>query len=190
MKSHPALPYAEVADAIARVRASRAWVGTKRCFEFVVLTAARSGEARGAVWEEIDFEARMWTVPAGRMKARREHRVPLSGRAVEVLREAEADTGGGSGLVFPSRSGKALSDVTLSKLLRELGIAAVPHGFRSSFRDWASERTNAPEAVAEAALAHVAGDQTIVAYARSDLVERKRDRMARWMRYLQASVRH
>ena len=88
--------------------------------------------------------------------------------------------------MFPSRSGKALNDVTLSKLLRELGIAAVPHGFRSSFRDWASERTNAPEAVAEAALAHVAGDQTVAAYARSDLFERRRDLMERWARYLQA----
>ena len=125
------------------------------------ITAALPAPAR-TVWEEIDFEARTWTVPAGRMKARKEHRVPLSGRAVEVLREAEAGTGGGSGLVFPSRNGKALNDVTLSKLLRELGIAAVPHGFRSSFRDWESERTNAPEAVAEAALVHVTGDQTVV----------------------------
>ena len=188
VKSHRALPHAEVADAIARVRASRAWVGTKRCFEFIALTAARSGEARGAVFEEIDFETRTWTVPAGRMKARKEHRVPLSGRAVEVLREAEADTGGGSGLVFPSRSGKPLNDVTLSKLLRELGIAAVPHGFRSSFRDWASERTDVPEAVAEAALAHVAGDQTVVAYARSDLFERRRGLMERWARYLQGGT--
>ena len=187
VKSHPALPYAEVADAIARVHASRAWVGTKRCFEFIALTAARSGEARGAVWEEVDFEARTWTVPAGRMKARKEHRVPLSPRAMEILREAHADTGG-RGLVFPSRSGKVMNDVTLSKLLRELGIAAVPHGLRSSFRDWASERTNAPEAVCEAALAHARGrgDQTVAVYARSDLFERRRELMERWARYLQA----
>ena len=182
---HRAIHYSEVADAIAKVHGSRAWIGTKRCFEYMVLTAARSGEARGAVWAEVDLEAKMWTVPADRMKARREHRVPLAPRAVEILREAHADTGG-EGLVFPSRTGKVLGVTVHAKLLRQLGVPAVPHGFRSSFRDFASERTGLPEAVSEAALAHApgGGDATVAAYARSTLMEKRRELMERWARYL------
>lgn len=183
---HRAIHYSEVADAIARVHASGAWIGTKRCFEWMVLTAARSGEARGAAWAEVDLEAKTWTVPAERMKARREHRVPLAHRAVEILREAHADTGG-EGLVFPSRAGTVLCVTVHAKLLRQLGVPAVPHGFRSSFRDSASERTGLPEAVAEAALAHApgGGDATVAAYARSTLLKKRRELMERWARYLE-----
>ena len=127
------------------------------------------------------------------MKAKRAHRVPLCGRAVEVLREAEQLRGAGNEaddeeLVFPTVRGKALDAATLSKLVRNLGIAAVPHGFRSSFRDWASERTNHPREVVEAALAHAVRNQTEAAYARSDLFERRRQLMEDWSAYL-AEVR-
>lgn len=185
VEHHRALPYSEVADAIAKVRASGASTAAQRGFEFMVLTAARSSEARGAAWSEMDLEARTWTVPKERMKGRREHRVPLAPRAVEILLEALADTGG-EGLVFPSMNGKALTVTAMPRLLHKLGIPAVPHGFRSSFRDFASERTALPEAVCEAALAHApgGGDQTVAAYARSTLFEKRRDLMERWARYL------
>ena len=184
-----ALPHGKVADAIAAVRASRAWVGVRLAFEFLVLTAARSGEVRLAAWDEIDLVALVWSIPATRMKAKREHRVPLSRRAVEVLHEAKRLRGsarheGCAELVFPSPRGNPIANDKLSALIRELGIAAVPHGFRSSFRDWASERTNHPREVIEAALAHVVSNQTEAAYARSDLFERRRQLMNDWMEYL------
>ena len=168
-----------------RVRGS----GTKLAFEFLVLTAARSAEVRLATWGEIDRDAAVWAIPGTRMKARRAHRVPLCPRAVEILAEAEALRRDAvapppTGLVFPSLRGKPLSNMTLSKLVKEQGIAAVPHGFRSSFRDWASERTNHPREVVEAALAHVIGNQTEAAYARSDLFERRRCLMDEWAGYL------
>ena len=177
-----ALPHGEVAGAIAAVRASNASVAVKLAFEFLVLTACRSGEVRLATWDEIDMDAREWTVPGERMKSKRPHRVPSSGSAVEILAKARV-LSDGTGLVFPSPTGKALSDNTLSKLLRQLNIAAVPHGFRSSFRDWAAECTNAPRAVMEAALAHVVGGVE-GAYARSDLFERRRKLMDDWAAYL------
>ena len=185
-KHFRALPYVAVSDALAKVRASRrAWIGTTLAIEFLVLTAARSGEVRGATWSEIDLDARTWSVPGSRMKGGRDHRFPLSDAAIAVLREAEAirDT---SGLVFPSATGRVMSDMTMSKLIRELGIDAVPHGFRSSFRQWAAERTNIPREVCEAALAHVNKDRVEAAYQRSDLFERRRDLMNAWARYLAA----
>ena len=166
-----------------RVRKSHAYSATKLAFEFLVLTAARSGEVRLAHWDEIDLEAREWTVPAERTKAHRPHRVPLSGRAVEILSEART-LGGGSGLVFPSPEGRASAHSRLSTLLRDLGIAAVPHGFRSSFRDWCGECSNAPREVAEAALAHAVRNKVEAAYARSDLFERRRVLMDDWASYL------
>ena len=181
-RHHRALPYAEVAGAIEAVRGSGAYAGSKLAFEFLVLTACRSGEVRLATWDEIDLGSAEWSIPPERMKAKRDHRVPLSNRAVEVLREAQR-LSDGMGLVFPSPTGRTISDNTLSKLLRELGINAVPHGFRSSFRDWAAECTNAPRAVMEAALAHVVGGVE-GAYARSDLIERRRRLMDDWAVYL------
>jgi len=193
-----ALPHAEVAGCIARVQASGAWPATKLALEFLVLTACRSGEVRGACWEEIDFgpqgaanpansanSGAVWEIPASRMKMKRPHRVPLSARAVEILREAEAFRDG-SGLIFPSPRGKALSDMTLSKLVKELGFEADVHGFRTSFRTWAQECTNYPREVAEAALAHAVGDTVERAYARSDVFAKRAKMMQAWGAYLAA----
>ena len=178
-----ALPHAQVAEALGRVRTSKAHRATALAFEFLVLTACRSGEVRGARWDEVDDAAATWTVPPARMKSKLEHRVPLSGRAMAVLGEAR-ECADRSGLVFPSPTGRMLSDSTLSKLLRGLGIGAVPHGFRSSFRDWAAERTEVPREVCELALAHVNGDRVEAAYRRSDLYERRRVLMQQWADYL------
>ena len=174
-----ALPFGEVGAALAKVRTSGAHGLTALAFEFLVVTACRSGEVRLATWDEVDRESATWTVPANRMKAKRDHRVPLSIRALEVLHEARA-LSDGSGLVFPSAQGRAISDNTVSKLLRELGIEAVPHGFRSSFRDWAAERSDAPREVCELALAHVNSDRVEAAYRRTDLFERRRVLMEEW----------
>ena len=181
----PAVPYNEVADCIAKVKASqRASRSSKLALEFLVLTAARSAEVRKATWDEIDVEGPTWTLPAERMKANREHRVPLSGRALEVLAEA-ADLSDGTGLVFPgARAGRPLSENTHAKLLRELGFDAVTHGFRSSFRDYAAEQTHTPHAVMEAALAHTIRNKAEAAYARSDLFEQRRELMELWAQYL------
>ena len=178
-----ALPHGAVADALATVRASQASVTTKRAFEFLVLTAARSGEVRLATWDEMDLDTGVWTIPAARMKAKRDHRVPLSGRALAILHDVQR-LSDGTDLVFRSLRGKPLSNMTLSKLIKELGIAAVPHGFRSSFRDWAAERTSIPREVVEAALAHTVQNPTEAAYARSDLFERRRRLMNDWAAYL------
>ena len=178
-----ALPHSEVAHALERVRASGAHRATALAFEFLVLTACRSGEVRGARWDEVDEAAATWTVPPTRMKAKLEHRVPLSPQAVAVL-DAGRDLRDRSGLVFPSPTGRVLSDSTLSKLLRELNIGAVPHGFRSSFRDWAAERTDVPREVCELALAHVNSDRVEAAYRRSDLFEKRRELMVEWADYL------
>ena len=175
--------------ALKDAHATAALLLERGAFEFLVLTVARSAEVRLATWGEVDRDAAVWAIPGTRMKTRREHRVPLCGRAVEILDEAGRLRGNGSApapadLVFPSPRAKALSDMTLSMLVKEQGIAAVPHGFRSSFRDWASERTNHPREVVEAALAHVVGNQTEAAYARSDLFERRRRLMDDWAAYL------
>ena len=194
IRHFPALPYGEVGAALAGVRVSQAWTGTRLAFELLVLTAARSGEIRLATWEEFDLAASVWTVPAARMKMNREHRVPLCGRAVEILREAErlrdvVASVERAGLVFPSRRGKVLSDMVFWKLVKQQGLACVPHGFRSSFRDWAAEKTDHPREVIEAALAHVVGNRTEAAYARSDLFERRRLLMDEWAGYLAATRR-
>ena len=183
----PALHWRDVPSAIATVRATHAWIGTKCAFEFLVLTAARSGEVRGATWAEIDLDTAVWTVPATRMKSRILHRVPLADRSLEILAEARKISDPpmttahvGCSLVFPSLRGKALSDSTISKLLRENRVPGVPHGFRSSFRDWASEATDAPRSVMEMSLAHTVQDSVERAYARSDLFEKRRRLMIRW----------
>ena len=181
---HQALPYAEVPGVVRRVRESTAGRSTKLAFEFLVLTAARSGEVRGAEWGEIEWESATWEVPAARMKARRAHRVPLSARAVEILREA-SELDGGQGLIFPAaRDGRPASQMTFSALLRRLEIPAVPHGFRSSFRDWVIEQTSTPWAVAEAALAHNVGNSTEAAYMRSNLFDQRRALMDAWAAYV------
>ena len=178
-----ALPHRDVAAAIATVQGSGAMPVVKLAFEFLVLTAARSGEVRLATWSEIDSEDHVWTVPATRMKAKREHRVPLCRRAVEIL-DAARSLGDAGTLVFPSRGGKPFAKTTLPTLLQQLRVAAVAHGFRSSFRDWAAEETDHPREVVEAALAHVVRNRVEAAYARSDLFERRRQLMDDWSAYL------
>mgnify|MGYP001819018985 FL=1 len=142
------LPYSQVPHCIETIKASKAWVSTKLALEFLILTASRSGEVRMARWEEIDLNTGTWTVPAERSKQRRPHRVPLSGRALAILAEAQSqqDT---SGLLFPSLNGKPLSDMTLSTLVKELGFNADVHGFRTSFRTWGQEQTDYPREVQE-----------------------------------------
>ena len=177
-----ALPHAEVGAALDRVRASDALASTKLALEFLVLTACRSGEVRRARWSEIDQREAIWTIPEDRTKSGREHRVPLSSGALSVLHQARA-VGNGTGLVFPGRRGRPLAEATHSLLLRRFGIQCVPHGMRSSFRDWCSE-TGVRREVAEAALAHVVKNKVEAAYARSDLLEQRRKVMEDWARYI------
>ena len=179
-----ALPHREVAAVIRTVRALAAVPAARLAFEFLVLTAARWGEVRWAEWEEIDRDGRLWTVPARWAKTNRRHRVPLCGRALEVLEAAQALGEGANPLVFTHGGGRPLHDSQLRRLLRELGVAAVPHGFRSSFRDWAGEETDHSREVIEAVLAHVVRNRVEAAYARSDLFERRRVLMDDWARYL------
>ena len=172
-----ALPHAEVAAALREIRESRSWLGIRLLVEFTVLTAARSGEARLTTWAEVDVEAAVWTVPAARMKAGREHRVPLSADALAVLDQARA-LNGRDGLLFPSSRGGQIHRATPSGVLRDLRIPATVHGFRSSFRDWCGE-TGVPREVAEHCLAHVV-QGVEGAYQRSDLLERRRPVMEDW----------
>ena len=188
VKNHlRSLPFQEVGDALREVEASPASLPSKLCFRFLLLTAASSGEARGAVWDEVDLDGAVWTVPGERMKGGELHRVPLNRQALEALREARV-LRDGSSLVFhsPTIQGRELSNVTLTKVLTSVGLAerATVHGFRTSFRTWTLEETDAPRAVAEAALAHGFGDQVEKSYARSDLFDWRRDLMQEWADYL------
>ena len=187
-RHHRALPYRDVAAALDTVKASTSSEAVKLAFEFLVLTAARSGEVREARWSEIDRQAREWRIPASRMKAGHEHRVPLSEAALNVLGRAEG-LQDRSGLIFPSpaRQGRPMSDMTLTKLLRDNGLAdrATVHGFRSCFRDWCAD-TGKPRELAEAALAHVVGGVE-GAYFRSDLMTRRRALMSGWADYLNSN---
>ena len=175
-----ALHYRDVPAALATVNGSNADTVTKLAFEFLVLTAGRSGEVRLATWDEFDWRGRRWAVPAERMKARREHQVPLSDRSIEVLRQAEGLADGSCELVFPGSRGRPLSDMVFTALLRRLDVPAVAHGFRSSFKDWCIECTDVSWAVGEAALAHNLGTSTEQAYARTDLFDQRRDLMQQW----------
>ena len=185
MKRHRrALDHREVADALAKIQESAAGTATKLLLEYTILTATRSGEARLATWSQVDLHAGVWTIPAERMKSGREHRVPLSTRALELLTEAQK-LSDGTGLLFPSPTGKALWNMTTSQLLNGSGIDATMHGFRTSFRSWCAENDESRE-LAEAALAHVvAGVEG--AYMRSDLFERRRRLMQAWAEYLGCS---
>ena len=184
-----ALPHREVASTLRKLRASNAMPVARLAFEFLVLTAARWGEVRWAEWSEIDQTEGMWTVPETRMKAKREHRVPLYRRAKEILAEARTLDDGATRLVFTREGGKPLVDRQLRQLLHRNEIAAVPHGFRSSFRDWAAEETDHPREVVEAALAHVAKNKVEAAYRRTDLFERQRRLMEDWAIYLAGESR-
>ena len=180
---HAAVPVAEVG---AFMKALRAQPGVgARALEFLVLTAARSGEVRGATWAEFDLDAGTWTIPAERMKAGKEHRVPLSKAALQLLRDQPRMAG--NDLVFSAPRGGKLSDMTLVAVTRRMGVAAVPHGFRSTFRDWCSERTNYPRDVAEMALAHAIGDKVEAAYRRGDLFNKRVKMMSDWAAFCSRS---
>jgi len=154
-----------------------------RCLAFVILTACRSGEARGATWDEIDWDNRVWNIPAQRMKSGRPHRVPLSDAAIELLRALPRIEG--ESLVFPgARPGRPLSDMSLSMLVRRHVPGVTVHGFRSAFRDWAAENTNHPREVCEMALAHAVASGTEAAYFRSDLFQRRRALMQDWAEFV------
>ena len=188
VKAHfRSLPYTDIPRAVEIIRSSRASLATRACLEFVILTACRSGEARFAQWSEIDIEERLWTIPAARMKQGREHRQPLNDQALAVLKNMQV-LQDESDLIFPSpaRKGKPLSDTSLTKVLRDNGLAdrATVHGFRSSFRTWASEKTNAHNAVMELSLAHAVGSSIEQAYARSDLLAKRRTLMQRWANFI------
>lgn len=174
---HAAMPFAEVPAFLAKLRAVEG--APARALEFTILTAARSGEVLGARWSEIDLGAKVWTVPAARMKAGREHRVPLSPRAVAII---EAMAGArASDCVFPgARRGRPLSVMAMAMLLRQHAPGVTVHGFRSAFRDWCGERTHFPRELAEAALAHTVGDATERAYRRGDALEKRRELMEAW----------
>ncbi len=182
---HEAMPWRDVPGFIRAMHASaKGSEGVKLALEFLILTAARSGEVRGASWAEIDRDAKLWRIPADRMKAKRPHNVPLSVRALAIIDRMADLREGDATLIWPGQSGKKpMSDMTLKMALRRLGLSADPHGFRSSFRDWVSEATSYPEAVAEAALAHAKGDKTEAAYARSDLLDKRRAMMDDWAKY-------
>ena len=187
---HRALPYRELPAALQAVLESTATPSVKLAFELLALTTCRSGEVRDMTWQEVDWETETWTIPAERMKASRPHRVPLSSHALAVLRKARTLSGGdGIDIVFPGpRSGRALSDATFSRRLQKLELDFVPHGMRSTFRDWAAEQTDAPHAVMERALAHTVGNATEEAYARSDLFDRRRGLMEKWGAFLEGDA--
>ena len=185
---HRALPYGNLPAALQAVRESTASPSVKLGFEMLALTACRSGEVRGMTWDEVDLQEATWTVPGERMKAGKPHRVPLSRGALAVLEEARS-LSDGNGLVFPApRSRGVLSDMVFTQMLRRLALDFVPHGLRSSFRDWAAEKTNAPHAVVEKALAHTVGNATEAAYFRSDLLEQRRPLMEDWGGFLEGGV--
>jgi integrase len=190
VKHHAALAYAELPRFLEKLREQEGTAA--RALEFTILTAARTGETIGARWSEIDLLDKVWKIPANRMKAQKEHRVPLSPRALAILGEMQSlhRVGDNEAFVFPgSKRGNPLSNMAFLMLLRRMDCDNLTaHGFRSTFRDWAAERTNFPAEVAEMALAHAVSDKTVAAYNRSDLFERRRRLMAQWASYCIAPV--
>ncbi len=188
---HAALPYSQLPAFLHALRAADAGEIVKLAFEFTILCAARTSETLNATWAEVDLNAKTWTIPANRMKKGVEHRVPLSPRCVEILEAAKGLSDGGP-YVFPGRSTanalpRPLSNMVFLMALRRMGRADItPHGFRSTFRDWAAERTNFPRAVCESALAHTLRDKTEAAYNRTDLFDRRRELMESWSRFATA----
>jgi integrase len=193
IEHHAALPYDELPEFMTSPRAQEGV--SARALEFAILTAARTGEVIGARWNEIDIGEKLWIIPAERMKAGNEHRVPLSGRAVAILEEMKPlghvgdGRDEGSAFVFPGgKRGQPLSNMAFLMLLRRMKRDDLTaHGFRSSFRDWAAERTNFPSEVAEMALAHAVGDKVEAAYRRGDLFERRRRMMTAWATFCTVS---
>ena len=181
---HAAMDYREVGAFLVDLRQQEG-LGA-RALEFAILNAARSGEVRGATWSEIDLDAAVWTIPAGRMKAEKEHRVPLSAESLALLGALPRMVG--TDLVFPNAKNAVLSDMTLTAVLRRMGVPVTAHGFRSSFRDWAGETTAYPREVIEHALAHQLRDKAEAAYARGSLFDKRRRLMADWAKFCAVSA--
>jgi integrase len=178
---HAALPYSEVPAFVYELRQREAIAAL--ALEFCILTAARSGEVLGATWSEINRQAKVWTVPPVRMKGGREHRVPLSSRAMEILDKLASQRAGDH--IFPGqKGGRPLSGMAMEMVLRRMKAGVTIHGFRSSFRDWAGECTTFPREIAEAALAHLVGDETERAYRRGDALEKRRLLMESWAGFI------
>ena len=180
IQHHKALPWQKVPEFMVELQL-REGMGA-RALEFIILTAARSGEVRFASWDEIDLAAKLWTIPADRMKARKAHNVPLSGAVIELLERLPRING--SNLLFTAPRGNALSDMSISAVCKRMEVDATPHGFRSCFKDWARSRTAYPDEVSELALAHVNNDATRAAYARDELLDQRARLMSDWARYL------
>ena len=179
---HAALPYPDVPTFLAKLRAKET-LG-RLALELTILTATRSGEVRNATWAEFDIPNGLWTIPGSRMKSGREHAIPLTRPALDILERCSSVRATGTELVFPgSKSDRALSDMTLIKVLRDMKVNATVHGFRSSFRDWVSETTDFPGELAEAALAHAVKDKTEAAYRRGNLLQKRRALMNEWAEF-------
>ncbi len=178
-KHFRALPADEMTSFIAKL--SSAEGQGARALEFAILTAARSGEVRGALWSEVNLKSKIWTIPASRMKAAKEHRIPLSNAAVRLLSSLPKTD---SEIVFLAPKGGQLSDMTLTGVLRRMGINATAHGFRSTFRDWVAEKTNFPNEVAEMALAHTISNKSEASYRRGDLFQKRTEMMERWAEFI------
>lgn len=181
VKHHAALPYAEMPTFMVALRKREGMAA--KALEFAILTAARSGEVRGMTWGEVDLDAKLWTVPATRMKASEEHVVPLSEAATSVLQAVHEEGLGAGDFVFPAPRGGSLSDMTLSAVLKRMGRQVTVHGMRSSFRDFAGDTTTFPRDVVEMALAHTVGSATERAYRRSRALEKRRELMDAWATY-------
>lgn len=181
VEHHRALPVDDM-PAFMQDLHTRAGIAA-RALEFLILTAARSGEVRGATWTEVDMAQGIWIVPAERMKAGAEHRVPLSLESIELLKELPRVAG--TELLFPGTKGQVLSDMTMTAVMRRMKADAVPHGFRSTFRDWAGEKTNFPRELAEQALAHTLESKVEAAYRRGDALEKRRQMMQEWAHFIE-----
>ncbi|TSB04579.1 tyrosine-type recombinase/integrase [Sphingorhabdus contaminans] len=180
---HKAMTYTEIGAFIAELREREAMAAL--ALEFVILTAARTSEALGATWREVDMDKAIWIIPAERMKAGKEHRVPLSARAIEILKITKAQ---GKDWLFPAEKGRALSGMAMSMLLRRMKVDCTVHGFRSAFRDWSAECTAYAHEVCEMALAHTIGNKSEAAYRRGDLFEKRRRLMADWAAFCEAGT--
>lgn len=186
IEHHPAVPYQLIGDFMSKLRAKSSI--SAKALEFLILTAVRSGSVRQAEWSEIDLANALWVIPAEHTKARKEHRVPLAPQAMQVLKSLPIMAG--TDIVFPSPAGKSLSDMAISQLMRgmrergELTVEGVPHGFRSTFRDWAAEQTAYPDEIRKVASGHTVGDAVKEAYQRTDLLEKRRKLMAEWANFL------
>jgi integrase len=186
VEHHPAVPYALIGDFMSKLRQNESI--SAKALEFLILTAVRSGSVRMAEWSEFDLDRKLWVIPPEHTKARQEHRVPLQPQAIKLLESLPVMAG--TNIVFTSPTGKALSDMALSQLMRgmrergELTVEAVPHGFRSTFRDWAAEQTAYPDEIRKIASGHAVGDAVKEAYQRTDLLEKRRQLMSEWGRFI------